>query len=113
MKSDGYKKYLLKNKLINYAIILSQLLILIFLILLWQFLANHNLINTFITSSPKNILNTIINLYQTNDLFHHIWVTTYETVISFSLGTILGIIIAIILWYNKFLYKVVDKIKFI
>ena len=108
MKSDGYKKYLLKNKLINYAIILSQLLILIFLILLWQFLANHNLINTFITSSPKNILNTIINLYQTNDLFHHIWVTTYETVISFSLGTILGIIIAIILWYNKFLYKVVD-----
>ena len=108
MKSDGYKKYLLKNKLINYAIILSQLLILIFLILLWQFLANHNLINTFITSSPKNILNTIINLYQTNNLLHHIWITTYETIISFSLGTILGIIIAIILWYNKFLYKVVD-----
>lgn len=108
MKSEGYKKYLLKHKITNYATLLCQLLILIFLILLWQFLANNNLINTFITSSPKNILNTIINLYQTNDLFHHIWITAYETILSFSLGTILGIVIAIILWYNKFIYKVVD-----
>lgn len=108
MKSDGYKKYLLKHKITKCLILLSQLLILIFLICLWQFLANHNLINTFITSSPKQVLDTIINLYKTNDLFHHIWITTYETIISFSLGTILGIIIAIILWYNKFIYKVVD-----
>ena len=106
MKSNGYKKYLLKQKITKYLIRLSQLLILIFIIILWQSLANYNLINTFITSSPKNILNTIINLYQTNNLLHHIWITTYETIISFSLGTILGIIIAIILWYNKFLYKV-------
>ena len=42
------------------------------------------------------------------DLFIHIWTTIYETIISFSLGTILGIIIAIILWWNDFLYKVID-----
>ena len=108
MRSEGYKKYLLKIKLIKYACIISQLLILIFLITIWQLLANYNLINTFITSSPKNILNTIINLYQSNNLFHHIWVTTYETIISFSLGTFIGILIAIILWYNNFLYKVID-----
>lgn len=108
MKSDGYKKYLRKQKLTKYLILLSQLLILIFLIVFWQTLANLKLINTFITSSPKNILSTIINLYQENNLFHHIWITTYETIISFSLGTILGIIIAIILWYNKFIYKVID-----
>jgi len=108
MKSDGYKKYLLKHKIIKLLILLSQLFILIFLIILWQTLANHNLINTFITSSPKEILNTIINLYQTNNLFHHIWITTYETILSFSLGTIIGIIVAIVLWYNKFIYKVID-----
>lgn len=108
MKSNGYKKYLRKQKVTKYLILLSQLLILIFLIILWQTLANLELINTFITSSPKNIFNTIINLYQENNLFHHIWITTYETIISFALGTILGIIIAIILWYNKFIYKVID-----
>ena len=108
MKSNGYKKYLLKNKITKYLIISTQLLILILLIILWQTLANHNVINTFITSSPKNILNTLINLYQTNNLFQHIWITTYETFISFTLGTLIGTFIAIILWYNKFIYKVID-----
>lgn len=108
MKSDGYKKYLLKNKITKYLIIITQILILISIIFIWQLLANHNLINTFITSSPTRILDTIINLYQENNLFHHIWITTYETIISFSLGTLIGIIIAIILWYNKFIYKVID-----
>ena len=74
MKSKGYQKYLLKEKITKYFIILSQLLILVFLIILWQTLADKELINTFITSSPKNILSTIINLYQTNNLFHHIWI---------------------------------------
>lgn len=108
MKSNGYKKYLQKQIINKYLIILSQLLILIIAILLWQFLANHQLINTFITSSPKQILETIITLYKTNDLFTHIWITTYETIISFALGTIIGIIIAIILWYNKFISKVIE-----
>lgn len=108
MKSIEYQKYLTKLKRDKFLIILSQTVILVFLIIIWQLLADLNLINTFITSSPKDILDTIINLYQSNNLFIHIWVTLYETIISFLLGTILGIIIAIILWYNKFISKVLD-----
>lgn len=108
MKSTEYKKYLAKLKRDKILIILTQIFILIFLIILWQLLADLKLINTFITSSPKDITETIINLYQTNNLFNHIWVTTYETILSFLLGTILGIIIAVILWYNKFISKVLD-----
>lgn len=106
--SKEYKKYLKKIKINRISVLLTQLLIIIFLIAIWQFLANKNLINTFITSSPKKILITITNLYKTKNLFNHIWVTFYETIISFTLGTILGIIIAIILWYNKFIAKVLD-----
>lgn len=108
MKSDGYKKYLFREKRNKVIVVITQFAILIFLILLWQFLANHGLINTFIASSPKNILNTIVHLYQENNLFHHIWITTYETLISFTLGTLLGILIAIVLWANRFIYKVID-----
>ena len=108
MKSTEYKKYLNKLKREKILIVFSQILILLSIIVIWQLLADKEIINTFITSSPKNILNTIINLYQTNNLFNHIWVTLYETIISFLLGTILGIIIAIILWYNKFISKVID-----
>ena len=49
-----------------------------------------------------------MDLYKTNNLFKHIWITIYETILSFGLGTILGIIIAVILWWNNFLYKVLD-----
>lgn len=108
MKSNGYKKYLQKILINKCLIIITQIIILISLIIIWQLLANHNLINTFITSSPSNILKTITNLYNTNDLLIHIWITTYETIISFVLGTIIGIIIAIILWYNKFISKVIE-----
>lgn len=108
MKSKEYKDYLKKKQKEKIIIMITQLLLLIFLILIWQIAANKELINTFITSSPKNVLNTIINLYQHNNLWPHIWITSAETLISFLLGTILGIIIAIILWYNSFIAKVID-----
>ena len=38
----------------------------------------------------------------------HIFVTVYETLISFGLGTFIGIFIATILWWNKYLYKIFD-----
>ena len=106
--SKEYKKYLTKLKLNKFLVITTQILILVTFLIGWQYLADKNIINAFITSSPKNVIETIINLYEANDLFHHIWITTYETIISFAIGTILGILIAIILWYNKFISKVVD-----
>lgn len=87
---------------------LFQFLIIILFIIIWQLLADFNIINTFIFSSPKMVVKTIINLHQENNLYHHIWVTTYETLISFSLGTILGCSIASILWWNRFIAKVFD-----
>ena len=108
MKSSGYKNYLRKIKRDNLLVLLSQIFILIFLIWLWQYSSDKGYINTFISSSPKNVINTIVDLYNSNNLFIHIWITLYETIISFLLGTILGIIIAIIMWYSKFLSRVID-----
>ena len=108
MKSKGYKKYLKKIRQNKILVIFSQVFILLFLIILWQKLVDNNIINSFISSSPKNVVKTIIDLYLHNNLIHHILVTIYETFISFSLGTILGILIAIFLWYNPFIAKVID-----
>ena len=87
---------------------MTQILILLFIIILWEYLSSKNIINAFIYSSPSRVIKTIIDLYKTNNLFNHIWVTIYETIISFSLATIIGTFIAIMLWYSKFLYKVMD-----
>ena len=108
MYSSEFKKYLKKKKIKKILIIFSQISILLVCILLWEYLANKEIINTFIYSSPSRMLNTIINLYIDNNLFNNIWTTVYETVISFSLATIFGTIIAIMFWYNKFFYKVME-----
>ena len=63
--------------------------------------------NSFITSSPSRILDTFMNI-KNNNLMMHLWVTAYETIIGFLAGTILGIIIAIALWWSEFLSKVLE-----
>lgn len=108
MYSSEHQKYLKSIKKEKYLIKFFQLIIIALFLLIWQLLANYSLINTFITSSPKNVLNTIISLHQSNNLYHHIFVTAYETIISFVLGTFIGLFIASILWWNKFLAKVLD-----
>ena len=108
MYSKEHKQYLKKIKRRKILITLTQLLILITLILTWELLAHYNIINTFISSSPNRIIKTIIDLHNENNLYSHIWITIYETILSFGLGTIIGILIAIILWWNNFLYKVID-----
>ena len=108
MSSLGYVKNKKRNRLNKILVILTQILILIFILGLWQILADSKIINTFISSSPKKIIETIVSLHNSNNLYNHIFITIYETVISFILGTLIGTIIAIILWWNKFLYKVFD-----
>ena len=108
MYSKEHKLFLKKRKKRNILIRITQVIIIALFIIIWQLLADFNLINTFISSSPKQVVNTFITLFKSGDLFNHIWVTVYETIISFSLGTIIGTIIATILWWNKFLAKVLD-----
>lgn len=101
------KSYLKKVKQKKYLVFLTQLTILVAFLGLWEFLANQGIIDSFITSQPSRILDTFMNL-SSNDLLTHIGVTSYETVIGFLLGTVLGIVIAIILWWSDFLSKVAE-----
>ena len=104
--SNEYKWYLKRIKRERALVHLIQATILIVILLIWEYLSSHNIINSFIYSSPVKIFKTIILLYRQNNLFNNIWVSLYETVISFTLATVLGTLIAIILWYSKFLYKI-------
>ena len=107
MYSKEHINYLKKERKKNLTIRFFQIIIILLFIFIWQILADTRLINTFITSSPKNIVNTLISLSH-EDLFEHIFITVYETLFSFSLGTIIGLVIAAILWWNNYLYKIFD-----
>ena len=101
------KNYLRKIRNNKIAVIVTQIVILLGIIILWEVLANYGIIDSFIASQPSRIWNTFLNL-SSNHLVEHIGVTVLETVIGFTLGTFLGIIIAILLWWSRFLSKVME-----
>lgn len=105
---EEHIKYLKKIKIDTIKVIFIQFLILISFIFLWQILSDYKIINTFLCSSPKKIVETTINLWKSNDLIIHIWVTLKEILISFSLGSFIGILFAAILWWSPFLSRVLD-----
>ena len=106
--SKEYKKYLNKKRLVKILILSAQIGILILLIGLWELLAKLGLIDTFIMSSPSRIIRTIADLYKSGNLFYHIWTTLYEALIGFLIATIGGTVIAIILWWNDYLRRILD-----
>lgn len=104
MYSKEHIKYIKKIKKSNIIASFTQIFIVIFFIFIWQILANKEMINTFILSSPNEVIKCLIN----TNFLPHIAVTLFETIISFIIGTILGIAISFLLWYNKFICKVID-----
>lgn len=108
MYSNEHKEFLRKIKLRKYSVTLVQILVLIIFLVIWELLSKYEIINTFLFSSPSKVFKTIIDLFNSNDLINHIGVTLYETIVSFFVASILGLLIASILWWNKFIYEVVD-----
>ena len=76
--------------------------------ILWEVGARMGWIDSFITSSPSRVYNTLVNLYHSGDLFLHIGITLYETVVGFLLGTFLGTAIAVLLWWSPTTNKILD-----
>ena len=109
MTSERKKIFKEKRKGKKILVFIVQIGILITFLGIWELLANNNIIDSFITSQPSRIWKTLTNL-GANDLIKHIQVTTYETVVGFLLGTGMGIIIAIILWWSGFLAKSIRTI---
>ena len=101
----SFLKKIKKNKRIIFTF---RLLIIILILGIWEILARLSIVNTFITSSPTDIIKTTIKLINDGSLFSHMYVTMYEVIISFLISSSIGIIVATILWSNKTLARIID-----
>ena len=106
--SKEQRDFIIKYRLNKLFILVIQILIIISFFSIWEYLSRNGIINSFIFSSPSKVIDTIYGLYLKGDLFRHIWVTVYETLIAFGIGLVLSIGISILLYMSNRLYKVLD-----
>ena len=106
--SKAHAKYLKNLKTEKIIIAFWQIVVIVGFLGLWQLLADTGAIDPFFFSSPSRIFQTIIELGQSGTLFLHIWTSLYETIIGFLLATVIGVFIAILLWWSERLRKVME-----
>ena len=102
---NDYIKYVKKEKKL---ILLFQFLILFVFIVLWEILSMTEIIDPFVFSSPSKVFKLFIEYLRTSELLRHTFVSTYEVIIGLFIGTILGILIAIILFEIPILSKILQ-----
>ena len=100
-----YKNKLKRNKIL---IVFCQISLLLILIGLWELFAYLQIIDTFIFSSPSKIVATTIDLFKNGNLTYHIGVTPNAAMIGLLIASIGGSFIAILLWWNETIRKILD-----
>lgn len=106
--SKEHKIFLKKIKKNTWLVRICQVAIITFFLILWEVAANLGWINTFLASSPSSVIKTFFSLIDQNNLWNHVLITVYETIISFLLASIIEFLVATILWWNKTIAKIID-----
>ncbi|MGN0134760.1 MAG: ABC transporter permease, partial [Anaerotignum sp.] len=90
------------------AVLALQIILLISFFLLWEIAARQGWIDPFLFSQPTRMLTSAMDMMRDGTLFLHIGTTLWETVAGFLLGTILGTLTAVLLWWNRFISDVAE-----
>lgn len=89
-------------------VLLVQILILLFFLGLWEAAGRLKWIDVLLFSYPSKIGALLWSNTIDGSIFPHIGMTVLETIIGFVLGTGLGTVFALMIWWSPFLSKVVD-----
>lgn len=85
-----------------------RVLILVIFVALWEVCARTGVINDFIFSSPSRIVKCFVSMCADGSLFRHMWVTLYETFISFFLVIGVGLVAAVLMWLSRSFSKIIE-----
>ena len=102
------EQYLKTHKKHHRLVTLARFGIFIGFLIIWELLARLNIIDTFFFSSPTGVLECAYTMILDLTLFTHIGVTLYETILSFFLVIIIGIVVASLLWFSKTLSEIIE-----
>ena len=101
----AYLKKIRNNKIIVHV---SRAVILLVILGVWELCAQLQVIDPYITSSPSRMCVTLYSLAADGSLFYNVGITLMETVVGFVIAVVLGYGIAVILWANDTVSKVLE-----
>lgn len=110
-KSEMSREHLMYLKRRRNGIIFINVMrvaVLILFLGIWELAYRLEWIDGFIFSSPSRIWVTLVNLFGTGEIWLHMGVTLYETLLGFAIATVLGTAFALILWWNDKLRRIAD-----
>ena len=106
--SKEHANYLRRIRIDAHVVRLLRVAVLLGFLLLWELGAALRWFDPFILSSPSRVYQTILRLVQDGSLWIHVGTTLLETVLGFLLGTALGALFAVVLWWMPKLNRILD-----
>ena len=108
MMSDEHRRFLQGLRNHQRIVGAARFGILVAFFVLWELAARLGWINAFIISQPSRALAAMVNLFNRGELWLHLGMTVGETAVGFTVGTIAGIIVAVMLWWSDTLSDILD-----
>ena len=87
---------------------LCQLALLVALFGVWELSTQLGWSDGFLISSPSRMVRTFVQLCSGGELLVHIGTSCLETVVGFTLGTALGTLVAVCMWWSDTLSQILD-----
>lgn len=97
----------------KYVIILFQVLVFVFVLFLWETLAYYHIIDEFLFSKPSKVYKLFLIYLENNMILNHVFITLYEMLMGLFLGSLIGFIIASILWFYPLLSRILMPFMFV
>ncbi len=106
--SSTQHSYLQSLRSRQYRITALRILIFVVFLALWETAVRLGWIDGFIFSSPSRVVKTFCDMWRDGSIFRHVGITLIETLISFVCVVVLGIGVAVLLWYNTELSEILE-----
>ncbi|AEI41448.1 ABC transporter permease [Paenibacillus mucilaginosus] len=108
LADEVYTAFRRSERRLALSVRLTQLALLVLFFGLWETAAAFKWIDGLLFSSPSRIVQLLYEKLLDGSLLEHTWVTVWETVVGFVLGTLLGTAGAALIWFSPFLSRVLD-----
>lgn len=106
--TTAQQEYIEKERIHKRRVTVLRIMLLVLLLTVWELCARLGIIDDFIFSSPSRVFFCFWGMVLDRSIFIHLGVTLLETVVSFGLVVILGILMAVLLWSSRSISEILE-----